>query len=40
MRTDNHAANGPMLSVNGRLFFEALTGSWELRRVLAERAAP
>ncbi|WP_424950206.1 GNAT family N-acetyltransferase [Deinococcus sp.] len=34
MRTNNHAANGPMLSVNRRLGFEALAGRWELRRAL------
>jgi GNAT superfamily N-acetyltransferase len=31
MRTNNHAANGPMLSVNRRLGFEQQAGSWELR---------
>jgi GNAT superfamily N-acetyltransferase len=34
MRTNNHAANGPMLSVNGRLGFVAQSGSWELHRPL------
>ena len=32
MRTNNHAANAPMLSVNARLGFVAQAGSWELRR--------
>jgi len=32
MRTNNHAANGAMLSVNARLGFVPQTGSWELRR--------
>ena len=34
MRTNNHAANGPMLSVNRRLGFVQLSGSWEMRRAL------
>ena len=34
MRTNNHAANLPMLSVNRRLGFVARTGSWELHREL------
>ena len=34
MRTNNHAANAPMLSVNRRLGFVAQSGSWELRRAL------
>ena len=34
MRTNNHAANGPMQSVNRRLGFVARSGSWELRREL------
>ncbi|WP_407540029.1 GNAT family N-acetyltransferase [Deinococcus radiomollis] len=34
MRTNNHAANRPMLGVNVRLGFVAQTGSWELRREL------
>ena len=32
MRTNNHAANGPMLGVNNRLGFVQLSGSWEMRR--------
>lgn len=32
MRTNNHAANAPMLAVNRRLGFRAASGSWELRR--------
>jgi GNAT superfamily N-acetyltransferase len=36
MRTNNHAANGPMLSVNRRLGFGALAGSWEMRLALAQ----
>ena len=34
MRTNNHAANAPMLGVNRRLGFVAQSGSWELRRAL------
>ncbi|ULH14408.1 GNAT family N-acetyltransferase [Deinococcus sp. KNUC1210] len=34
MRTNNHASNAPMLRVNAALGFEALAGSWELRRTL------
>ncbi len=34
MRTNNHAANGPMLRVNSRLGFVQLSGSWEMRRTL------
>lgn len=34
MRTNNHSANAPMLSVNRRLGFVAKTGNWELWRSL------
>ena len=34
MRTNNHADNLPMLSVNNRLGFVQLSGSWEMRRSL------
>ncbi|WP_407568893.1 GNAT family N-acetyltransferase [Deinococcus altitudinis] len=34
MRTNNHAANAPMLGVNRRLGFVAQSGSWELRQEL------
>ena len=36
MRTNNHAANGPMLSMNNRLCFVQLSGSWEMRRALGD----
>ena len=34
MRTNNHAANLPMLGVNRQLGFFQLSGSWEMRRTL------